>query len=115
MINKNQSQDSVNDGLKKWRKWFPFITGATFGVIWSLLYVLLGILEGMWGMADSRFPFLFSTLLPIHAGAMPPVIGAVVALADGAAVGFVGGLAFRRFLRWRSGRKDSYWHQSHGE
>lgn len=75
----------------------PFVLGAIFGVLWSLFHLMMRIFSGMWKMADESFPFLVSALFVSHSGRMVPVIGAIMAFIDGAFVGILGGLLFRRF------------------
>gem|GEM_PF-3485057 len=78
---------------------FPLLLGLFFGVIWSLFYLVMGKLTGMWSMADERFPFLISALLVPHAGSMMPAVSAALAFLDGALVGIMGGVLLRRLIR----------------
>lgn len=82
-------------------KYFPVVFGGTFGALWSLFYLVLGMLSGMWKMTGQDFPFLISSLFVTHSGGMSPFAGAILAFVDGAAIGVLGGLFVRRLGRSR--------------
>ena len=67
--------------------YIPWIAALIFGVLWSLVYLVLGRMHGMWPMFNSEFPFSTVRLFTSQIAELPTVLGALFAFVDGSVVG----------------------------
>lgn len=89
-LTSNDKSKTIDLPVSKQANYIPWIVALIFGVIWSVTYLVLGRMHGMWPMFNGEFPFMTAHLFTFQSAELSATLGGLFAFIDGAIVGLAG-------------------------